>query len=55
MGSGSFLRRIEFASAAPTTGRYNVGDIVYNTTNTNLLWRCSTAGTGGATLFTSVG
>lgn len=43
-------KRIQFGSAAPTTGAWKVGDTVYNTAPAaggTMGWVCTTAGTPG--------
>jgi hypothetical protein len=51
MSQGS--KRIHYASAAPTTGTWEVGDITFNTSaasGSNLGWVCTAAGTPGTWL-----
>lgn len=50
VGTSSVMRRIEFASAVPTAGTYNIGDLVYSTAPTagaTIAWICTTGGTPG--------
>lgn len=50
VGTNSVMRRVEFASAVPTTGTYNVGDLTYSTAPTaggTIAWICTTGGTPG--------
>jgi hypothetical protein len=51
VGANSIMRRTEYASAAPTSGSYYVGDIVWNTAPSAggaPGWVCTTAGVGTA-------
>ena len=47
---GNYNKSITYGSAAPSTGDWHIGDIIYNQTPTaggNIGWVCTTAGTPG--------